>query len=135
MPVPGRTGAAHIIWGNYLVAGGYINPLANAWRPKVVWGSDNSLDGTHTLVWGTSCAGACANIVWNERDANGQNTVWSSSRFGNIVWGTARFDNIVWGTDANDAQIFAAGSRAGNIVWGTTRRENIVWGTGDHRRR
>jgi serine protease AprX len=120
----------HIIWGNFLVAGGYINPRANAWDPKVVWGADAAVDGSQTLVWGTSCKGGCTNVVWSARDANGQNAVWTSSRFGNIVWGTARWDNIVWGTTASEDQIRRAGiSHAGSIIWGTARRVNIVRGS------
>src|SRR5207237_237434 len=29
----------HLVWGNHLISGGYINPLGNAWATIVVWGA------------------------------------------------------------------------------------------------
>ena len=123
MPVQ-RTWSRQIIWGNHRLTGGYLNPRANAWASNIVWGTATTqLSGGDNIVWGTRCAdGSCDNIVWDTRDANGDNIVWGTSGRGdNIVWGTAgRGDNIVWGTSG----------RGDNIVWGTAGRgDNIVWGT------
>jgi serine protease AprX len=127
MPVE-RTWSQHIVWGNQLISGGYLNPQANAWATNIVWGTayttaDNIVWGTagsaENIVWGTLCGTEnCSNIVWGTADANGANIVWGTAE--NIVWGTTTADNIVWGT---------AGT-ADNIVWGTSgASENIVWGT------
>ncbi len=141
--------SGHIVWGNYLVSGGYLNPLGSAWATSVVWGE---LGGA--LSWGSSCPRGCGNIVWGTDDASGENVVWATSardnivwgtttRNGNIVWGTAGRDNIVWGTDCGGADcdnviwgsvepksghVWGTGG-LGNIVWGTNGRGNIVWGT------
>ncbi|MGE0705151.1 MAG: S8 family peptidase [Vicinamibacterales bacterium] len=104
----------HIIWGNQLLSGGYLNPLGSAWSQSVVWGETGD-----DIVWGSGCASRCKNIVWGTGDVSGDNVVWGTDRRGNIVWGTDRRGNIVWGT----------GVRKGNIVWGTGDRKNIVWGT------
>src|SRR5690606_7245126 len=75
-----------IIWGNYLVGDGYLNPSANAWDPAVVWGAEEDARG-EGIVWGTSCGRRCGNVVWGTADATGENVVWASGR-GNVVWGT-----------------------------------------------
>jgi len=139
------TWSKHIVWGNHVLSGGYINPLGNAWRNTVVWGAARTLDdGGDNIVWGTECALSCDNIVWGTADDNGDNIVWGTvvktlaaldaddnivwgtSFLGgdNIVWGTADSDNIVWGTDCG-------GADCDNIVWGTSDEDNIVWGTAD----
>jgi serine protease AprX len=112
-----------IIWGNYLLGDGYLNPFANAWGPGVIWGADEA-PGGEEIVWGTSCGRRCGNVVWGTADATGENVLWASGR-GNIVWGTGR-GNIVWGTGRGN---IVWGTGRGNIVWGTGRG-NIVWGTG-----
>ena len=121
VPIP-TTWAKHILWGNYLLKGGVIDPRANAWRLGVEWGwattkgaadGDNIVWGTATdgdnIVWGTDCGGAdCDNIVWGTSDGD------------NIVWGTAADgDNIVWGTAAD----------GDNIVWGTSLDADGTWGS------
>jgi serine protease AprX len=113
-----------IIWGNYLVADGYLNPRANAWDPRVVWGADHGLDGDDPIVWGTTCGRRCGNVVWGTEDASGENVLWASGR-GNVVWGTGR-GNVVWGTGRGNV---VWGTGRGNVVWGTGRG-NVVWGTG-----
>jgi serine protease AprX len=104
VPIP-TTWARHLLWGNQMISGGVINPLANAWRLGVEWGwaRTNMSDGDN-IVWGT---------------ADGDNIVWGTASDGdNIVWGTASDgDNIVWGT-ASDGD---------NIVWGTANLTNVVW--------
>ncbi|HUR34912.1 MAG TPA: S8 family peptidase [Vicinamibacterales bacterium] len=147
-----RTWSQQIVWGNQLISGGYINPLANAWATNIVWGTayttaDNIVWGTagsaENIVWGTLCGDAnCANIVWGTADASGANIVWGTAD--NIVWGTTTADNIVWGTAGSAENIVwgtsgpsenivwgtaCGGDNCANIVWGTTTADNIVWGT------
>ncbi|HET9830566.1 MAG TPA: S8 family peptidase, partial [Vicinamibacterales bacterium] len=38
------TWSKHIIWGNHMLSGGYLSPLANAWSNNVVWGTAKTLD-------------------------------------------------------------------------------------------
>jgi serine protease AprX len=129
----------HIIWGNHMLKHGYINPLGNAWRTSVIWGSAKTLGDTgDNIVWGTDCPNSnCDNIVWGTGDDTGDNIVWGTAVLDdnivwgtaflgdNIVWGTADSDNIVWGTDCG-------GADCDNIVWGTADLlDNIVWGTAD----
>jgi subtilisin family serine protease len=120
MPVQ-NSWSQHIVWGNQLISGGYLNPLGNAWATNIVWGT--ALANTDNIVWGTLCSRSCDNVVWGTADATGANIVWgtAAARSANIVWGTTSADNIVWGTGA-----------AANIVWGTSggASSNIVWGTG-----
>ena len=100
----------HIIWGNYELGGGVIDPNANAWNLGVEWGWAyvNGTDDSDNIVWGTD---------------DGDNIVWGTDSDGdNIVWGTDDSDNIVWGTDCG-------GDDCDNIVWGTDDGDNIVWGT------
>jgi serine protease AprX len=129
VPMP-TTWAKHILWGNYMVRGGVLDPKANAWRLGVEWGwakTKGDTDGDHqggdgdNIVWGTMSDGD--NIVWGTA-ADGDNIVWGTAVDGdNIVWGTAADgDNIVWGTDCG-------GADCDNIVWGTADGDNIVWGT------
>ena len=132
-----------IIWGNFRVLDGYLNPQGNAWDASVMWGAIHGQRTRDNIVWGTACAGRCGNIVWGPDDATGEklitgagrfdNIVWGTGRFDNIVWGTGRFDNIVWGTDCGGADcdnvVWGARDDDG-VVWGTGRFENIVWGTG-----
>src|SRR5262245_2680298 len=58
MPVQ-ASWSKHLLWGNHMISGGYINPLGNAWSTKVVWGADgvSTANGSDNIVWGT-------NIVW-----------------------------------------------------------------------
>jgi len=118
MPVQ-ASWSKHLLWGNHMISGGYINPLANAWSVSVVWGADavRTANGGDNIVWGTNGGD---NIVWGTADAHGDNIVWGTNGGDNIVWGTNGGDNIVWGTNGGD-----------NIVWGTSAGvfENIVWGT------
>jgi serine protease AprX len=128
----------HVLWGNHLLSGGYINPAANAWAANIVWGTAKTLGASgDNIVWGTACRD-CDNIVWGTADADGDNIVWGTAvdRDGdNIVWGTADDgDNIVWGTAADDDNIVwgtdCGGADCDNIVWGTADAgDNIVWGT------
>jgi serine protease AprX len=109
----------HILWGNHMVSGGYLNPLNNAWSVNVVWGD--------AVVSG---ARGDDNIVWGTRDASGDNIVWGTGAGDNIVWGTTSGDNIVWGTTSGDNIVWGTGA-GDNIVWGTSfgNDDNIVWGT------
>jgi subtilisin family serine protease len=138
MPVQ-KVWSKHVIWGNHMLSGGYINPLANAWANNIVWGTAKTLISSgDNIVWGTACGDGCDNIVWGTADANGDNIVWGTARGGdNIVWGTAGSgDNIVWGTARGDDNIVwgtdCGGADCDNIVWGTAdMADNIVWGTAD----
>lgn len=137
MPVQ-STWSQHVLWGNYMLSGGYLNPRANAWSTAVVWGAPSltATGGTENIVWGTACS-PCDNIVWGTGDANGDNIVWGTGGGDNIVWGTNGADNIVWGTSAGLADNIVWGTACGgdncqNIVWGTNGADNIVWGTAKH---
>ena len=148
------TWSKHIIWGNHMISGGYLNPAANAWGDNIVWGTAKVLGDTgDNIVWGTNCEGDCDNIVWGTADDNGDNIVWGTvlkvagaldfgdnivwgtySDGDNIVWGTADDDNIVWGTDCGggdcDNIVWGTADDVDNIVWGTAEEgDNIVWGT------
>jgi serine protease AprX len=128
-----RVWSRHIIWGNHMITGGYINPLANAWTNSTVWGYAKTLDDTgDNIVWGTMSGDD--NIVWGTADENGDNIVWGTAADDNIVWGTMfDDDNIVWGTSDGDDNIVwgtdCGGADCDNIVWGTSDDDNIVWGT------
>jgi serine protease AprX len=135
IPMP-STWARHVLWGNHMLSGGYIDPRANAWSLGVEWGwaKTNATDGDN-IVWGT--AGDGDNIVWGTAD-DGDNIVWGTADDGdNIVWGTAGDgDNIVWGTDCGGADcdniVWGTADDGDNIVWGTADDgDNIVWGTAD----
>jgi serine protease AprX len=119
-----------IIWGNYLVTGGVLDPLANAFRLGTTWGVEETADGRN-VVWGTRNDD---NVVWGTGDRN--NIVWGTDGRNNIVWGTdcggANCDNIVWGTDGDNV-VWGTGDRGDNVVWGTdggNNGDNVVWGTG-----
>jgi serine protease AprX len=134
MPVE-ATWSQHILWGNHLLSGGYINPKGNAWSSNVIWGADSlkGAAGDDNIVWGTAC-GDCDNIVWGTADADADNIVWGTGGDDNIVWGTLGSDNIVWGTSLGDDDNIVWGTMCGgddcdNIVWGTHDADNIVWGT------
>jgi subtilisin family serine protease len=134
MPVQ-FTWSRHIIWGNRMLKGGYLNPLGNAWTNSVTWGSVKTLNDTgDNIVWGT-IAKDLDNIVWGTADENGDNIVWGTmAGADNIVWGTAGDDNIVWGTAGDDNIVWGTdcgGTDCDNIVWGTSDDDNIVWGTAD----
>lgn len=93
------TWSQHVLWGNHLIAGGYLNPKGNAWSVSTVWGADHinsASTGDDNIVWGTACSD-CDNIVWGTADASGDNIVWGTASDDNIVWGTASgVDNVVW---------------------------------------
>jgi len=129
----------HIIWGNYMLSGGVLDPSGNAWMPGVEWGwAKTQGDDGDNIVWGTACGGDdCDNIVWGTSD-DGDNIVWGTSDDDdNIVWGTSDDDdNIVWGTsDDGDNIVWGTADDVDNIVWGTDCGgddcDNIVWGTSD----
>ena len=135
-----RVWSKHVIWGNHMLSGGYINPKGNAWASNIVWGTAKSLGDTgDNIVWGTACGVDCDNIVWGTADADGDNIVWGTvdANGDNIVWGTAcgdaACDNIVWGTAVDDNIVWGTdcgGADCDNIVWGTADAiDNIVWGT------
>ena len=63
-------------------------------------------DGSHNVVWGSSCGGS-----------NCQGA-WSTSTDDGLVWGTDDPDGLVWGTDDSDG-----------LVWGTSDEDGLVWGT------
>ena len=127
-----RIWSRQLIWGNYRLVGGYLNPRANAWATTTLWGSAKTAMSLDNIVWGTRCPdSACEDIVWGTHDANGDNIVWGTGGRDNIVWGTGGRDNIVWGTGGRDNIVWGTASRGDNIVWGTAGLFNIVWGTGD----
>jgi subtilisin family serine protease len=131
-----RVWSQHIVWGNHMLQGGYLNPLANAWQNSTVWGYAKTLDATgDNIVWGTMYSGTGDNIVWGTADESGDNIVWGTAGAANIVWGTEdNGDNIVWGTGADDNIVWGTdcgGGDCDNIVWGTVDSNNIVWGTAD----
>ena len=132
----------HIIWGNHVTAGGYLNPNGNAWATNVVWGTALTQGTTgQNIVWGSTCGPVdCGSVQWGLADSTGvsaTNIVWGTSvdDLGNVVWGTDDLDNIVWGTDTLDNIVWGTdcgGADCGNVVWGTVDAlENIVWGTTD----
>src|SRR5205823_5887521 len=45
MPVQ-RVWSRHVIWGNHMLAHGYLNPRGNAWLNSTVWGSVKTMDDT-----------------------------------------------------------------------------------------
>jgi serine protease AprX len=97
VPMP-TTWAKHILWGNYLLKGGVIDPRANAWKLGVEWGwARTQADDGDNIVWGTMTDGD--NIVWGT-SSDGDNIVWGTSDDGdNIVWGTSLHLNLgtlVW---------------------------------------
>ncbi|HWW82319.1 MAG TPA: S8 family peptidase, partial [Vicinamibacterales bacterium] len=49
MPIE-STWSQRIIWGNYLMSGGYLNPRGSAWANNIVWGTTSR----DNIVWGTS---------------------------------------------------------------------------------
>ena len=71
----------HIIWGNHMVSGGYLDPKGNAWSTSVVWGAEvvKGAASDDNIVWGTDCGGSdCDNIVWGTSD-DGDNIVWGTA--------------------------------------------------------
>ena len=135
-----------LIWGNYRISGGYLNPKANAWAVGVMWGAVQALDGDN-IIWGTDCSdGSCDNIIWGTNDADLDNIIWGTNfDADNIIWGTEFGDNIIWGTQfdgdniiwgTNDADNIIWGTNCGgadcdNIIWGTNDSDNIIWGTAE----
>jgi hypothetical protein len=116
------TWGKQIIWGNYLVSGGYLDPSANAWSSNIVWGMGATLmKSGDNIVWGMTCGSSCDNVAWGV--TSGANIVWGMSKVGdNIVWGMSKTSNIVWGMDCN-------GGDCGNVIWGSAKDGNLVWGT------
>jgi hypothetical protein len=47
------TWSRQILWGSHRIAGGYLNPLGNAWHNGVVWGAARGLNALDNIVWGT----------------------------------------------------------------------------------
>jgi serine protease AprX len=137
------TWSRHIIWGNHVTAGGYLNPNGNAWAPNIVWGTAFTQGTTgQKIVWGSTCGAGvnCGYVQWGQADSAGvsaTNVVWGTDvdDLGNIVWGTDTLDNIVWGTDTLDNVVWGTdcgGADCANVVWGTVDAlDNIVWGTDD----
>jgi serine protease AprX len=112
----------HIIWGNYRVSGGVLQPWGSAWGNNIIWGS-----GGDNIIWGSGCSTrACDNIIWGSAK---DNIIWGSAK-DNIIWGSAK-DNIIWGS-AKDNIIW--GSTKDNIIWGSACGgrdcDNIIWGSG-----
>ena len=138
-PVPiQKMWSKHILWGNHMLSGGFLNPAANAYGLGVNWGVAQDDDGDN-IVWGSNCTDdECANTVWG--NADGDDIIWSSSCVDagctNVVWGTddEGKDNIVWGSDCGGADctdvIWGDTDPIDHIVWGTGKDgDNIVWGS------
>jgi serine protease AprX len=111
----GDSWSRQIIWGNYRVTGGVLQPWGSAWSANIIWGSD-----ADNIIWGSGCAKTCDNIIWGSAK---DNIIWGSSK-DNIIWGSSK-DNIIWGS-AKDNIIW--GSTKDNIIWGSTK-DNIIWGS------
>jgi serine protease AprX len=118
----------HIVWGNHMIAGGYIDPRGTAWASNIVWGAAVNAAGAK-VTWGSMCGG-CDNIVWGAGYFD--NIVWGNSYGDNIVWGAGYDgDNIVWGSGSDDNIVWGSSCGGGdcdNIVWGASNSDNIVWG-------
>ena len=120
----GDTWSRQIVWGNYRVRGGVLQPWGSAWGANIIWGS-----GADNIIWGSACGRDCDNIIWGSSKDNiiwgssGDNIIWGSSK-DNIIWGSSK-DNIIWGS-AGDNIIW--GSNKDNIIWGSSK-DNIIWGS------
>jgi serine protease AprX len=149
-----------ILWGNYRLVGGYLNPKGNAWDTDIVWGATQAANWGDNIIWGTQCE-FCDNIIWGTADFKFENIVsatffggdWGTAgHFDNIIWGTffggdwgtgGHFDNIIWGTffggDWGTGGHFdniiwgtdCGGANCANVVWGAWGVDNIIWGTAD----
>ncbi|HKH73652.1 MAG TPA: S8 family serine peptidase [Vicinamibacterales bacterium] len=117
--------ARHIVWGNYLIAGGVPLPGSNAWATNQTWGAVKTQTG-QPVVWGARQDDN--NIVWSVNEDG--NIVWSVSDDGNIVWSVNGDDNIVWSVDT-DSNIVWSVNDDGNIVWSVSDDGNIVWSVND----
>ncbi len=126
----------HLLWGNYLLAGGVPLPGSNAWLRTVEWGA-TATSGGQPIVWGARTTNA---VVWGTREDGTDNIVWSTGApetGDNIVWSTGApeaGDNIVWSTGApetGDNIVWSTGAPGAgdNIVWSTGSATNVVWGT------
>ena len=111
----GTSWARHILWGNYRVSGGTLQPWGSAWGTNIIWGSSKD-----NIIWGSNCeARTCDNIIWG---SSKDNIIWGSTK-DNIIWGSAK-DNIIWGSTKDN---IIWGSAKDNIIWGSN--QNVVWGT------
>src|SRR5438093_9037641 len=131
MPVQ-KMWSKHILWGNHMIKGGYLDPSANAYQLGINWGVART-DTNDNITWGSLCdADDCDNITWG------------SSEEDNITWGSActsaTCDDVVWGSNVagNDANVVWGGDCGGadcdNIVWGSSTGNttgNVVWGSSD----
>jgi serine protease AprX len=121
-----------IIWGNHRLAGGVLNPSANAFALATTWGVSATSTGDN-IIWGTTCADGCDNIIWGT--SGDDNIIWGTGGDDNIIWGTTgEGDNIIWGTQVDAVNIIwgtdCGGADCDNIIWGTDGNgDNIIWGT------
>ena len=139
MPVQ-KMWSKHILWGNHMIKGGYLDPSANAYQLGVNWGVART-DTNDNITWGSLCdADDCDNITWGSSaednmtwgsecsDTTCDNITWGSTVVGydaNVVWGGdcggADCDNITWGSSTGDSS---------NVVWGSSdEKDNVVWGS------
>ena len=124
-----------IIWGNQRLAGGALNPSANAFALATTWGVSATSSGDN-IIWGTTCADGCDNIIWGT--SGNDNIIWGTGGDDNIIWGTSgEGDNIIWGTQVDADNIIwgtdCGGGDCDNIIWGTDGNgDNIIWGTTGH---
>jgi serine protease AprX len=130
----------HIIWGNHLIKGGYLNPSANAYQLGVNWGVART-DANDNITWGSLCDGDdCDNITWGSSDED--NITWGSAcndeTCDNITWGSdvaGNDANVVWGGDCGGGDCdnitwgSSTGNTTGNVVWGSSDGDNVVWGS------
>ncbi len=113
----GSTWSRHILWGNYRVTGGVLQPWGSAWSSNIIWGSTKD-----NIIWGSGCASRdCDNIIWG---SGKDNIIWGSGK-DNIIWGSGK-DNIIWGSGKDN---IIWGSGKDNIIWGSGK-DNIIWGSG-----
>jgi serine protease AprX len=121
-----------IIWGSHRLAGGILDPSANAFALGTTWGVARANSGDN-IIWGTTCDGGCDNIIWG--NSGNDNVLWGASGDDNIIWGnSAEGENIIWGTEVPDDNIIwgndCGGADCDNIIWGNEGDgDNIIWGT------
>ncbi len=113
----GPNWSRQILWGNYRVSGGVLQPWGSAWGTNIIWGSTKD-----NIIWGSACAArGCDNIIWG---SGKDNIIWGSGK-DNIIWGSGG-ENIIWGSGGEN---IIWGSGKDNIIWGSGK-DNIIWGSG-----
>ena len=133
--------AKHIIWGNYRITGGTLQPWGSAWSTNVIWGSTED-----NVIWGSACTTPdCDNVIWGSsleslaRAFHKDNVIWGSACQGrdcdNVIWGSHK-DNVIWGSACTgrdcDNVIWGSacqGRDCDNVIWGSADGGNVIWGS------